>query len=122
MGSGNVFRDLGVPDADTEHLKVDLSVRIKQSIKGQGLDQTRAARLMGVHQSDVSDVVRLQLDGYSIDRLLRMLGALGHDVEIIVRPRPAHRRRRPIRIMDEYPAPRARRAPPKPARKKRPAR
>lgn len=85
------------------NLKSDLAVRIQQHIERRALTQSAAATLMGIHQSDVSDIVRGELEGYSIDRLLRFLAALGQEVEIVIRAKAAGRRRRPIRVMDEYP-------------------
>lgn len=86
-GSGNVFKDLGLPEPDEALTRAELSIHIEQIIGRRGLTQVQAARLMGVQQPTVSDIVRGQLAGYSTDRLFRFLNALGHDVKIVVSAR-----------------------------------
>jgi predicted XRE-type DNA-binding protein len=97
-GSGNVFADLGVPDADETLAKAELAHRIAEAIHDRGLTQVRAAALLGVDQPKVSALLRGRLGGFSTDRLLRFLNLLGRDVDIIVRPHgrvdPGH-----IRVM-----------------------
>ena len=89
--SGNVFADLGLPDADERLAKADLAIEIGRVISERGLTQSDAAELMGVDQPKVSALVRGKLDGFSMERLYRYLNALGRDVEIVVRPTPADR-------------------------------
>jgi predicted XRE-type DNA-binding protein len=89
---GNIFADLGLPNADEELAKVDLAFEIREVIEERGLTQAEAAVIMGVDQPKVSAVVRLKLDGFSMDRLYRFLNALGRDVEIVVSPKPKGRK------------------------------
>lgn len=84
-GSGNVFADLGLPDADAHLLKAGLVTRIDAIIRQRGLTQTQAARLLGLSQPDVSRLLRGDFREYSLERLLRLLTALGPDVDIVVR-------------------------------------
>lgn len=86
-GSGNVFKDLSLPEPEEALTRAELSIHIEKIIRRRGLTQVQAARLMGVQQPTVSDVVRGQLAGYSTDRLFRFLNALGHDVKIVVSER-----------------------------------
>lgn len=86
-GSGNVFKDLGLPEPEAALTRADLSILIVQSIRRRGLTLVRAASLLGVRQSTVSNIMRGQLAGYSTDRLFRFLNALGHDVKIVVSER-----------------------------------
>lgn len=86
-GSGNVFEDLLVPDSGEALAKAELATQIASAIIDRGLTQTRAAELFGVDQADVSDLVRGKLKGFSTDRLLRFLNALGRDIEIVVHAR-----------------------------------
>ena len=89
-GSGNVFADLGLPDADAHLLKAGLVVRIDAIIRRRGLTQTEAARLLGLSQPDVSRLLRGDFRQYSLERLLRLLTTLGRDVDIVIRrPRSA---------------------------------
>ncbi len=84
-GSGNVFADLGFPDADAHLVKADLVSRIDDIVRDRGLTQTEAGRLMGLSQPDVSRLLRGDFREYSLDRLFRLLNALGRDIEIVIR-------------------------------------
>jgi len=83
--SGNVFRDLGHPEADAHLLKAELVSRIEEVIRRRGLKQVEAAKLLGLSQPDVSRLLRGDFREYSMERLLRLLTALGRDVEIVIR-------------------------------------
>ena len=82
--SGNVFLDLGFPPGEAEHLLVRTSLMsaITSLIETRGLTQARAARLFGVTQPRVSDLVRGRLELFSIDSLVEMLGRAGIGVSI----------------------------------------
>ncbi|MDE2757746.1 MAG: helix-turn-helix transcriptional regulator [Acidobacteriota bacterium] len=84
-GSANVFADLGLPDPDTHLLKAELVTRIDKIIRQRGLKQVEAAKLLGLSQPDVSRLLRGNFREYSMERLLRLLTALGRDVDIIIR-------------------------------------
>lgn len=96
-GSGNVFADLGRADADAHQLKADLVTRIDEIIRRRRLTQTQAAELLGLSQPDVSRLLRGSFREYSIERLLRLLMALGRDVDIVIR-KPKSRRRGKLSI------------------------
>ena len=91
-GSGNVFADLGRPDADTHLLKAELVNRIDEIIRRRRMTQAEAARLLGLSQPDVSRLLRGYFRDYSLERLLRLLMALGRDIDIVIR-KPKGRRR-----------------------------
>src|SRR5437870_8242312 len=76
-GSGNVFADLGLADADIALAKARLVQRIRDLIAARNLTQAKAAALLGLDQPKVSALIRGRLDGYSIERLFRFLNALG---------------------------------------------
>ena len=84
--SGNVFADLGFPNPEEEQFKADLVLQFIRAMRQRGLTQARAAKLLGVSQSNVSHLVRGHYEDFSIDRLLRFLTALGVDVEIVLTP------------------------------------
>ena len=86
--SGNLFADLGRPDADEALARVRLAQQIAEIIERQTLSQAEAAELMGLDQPKVSALVRGRLSGFSTDRLLRCLMLLGQDVDIVVRDKP----------------------------------
>ncbi len=96
--SGNVFADLGLADADERHTKVHLAFAIREEIAARGYSQVEAAEVLGVNQPKVSALLKYRLEGFSVERLMHFLTALGHDVEIIIKPRNA---RRPGRILVE---------------------
>jgi len=95
-GSGNVFADLGLPDSEEMLLKSQIVVELHRAITARKLTQTAAAKLIGIAQSDLSNVLRGRFRGYSTERLMRMLTAFGRDIDIVVRP--PHRARKPGRI------------------------
>lgn len=86
VGSGNVFADAGVPNADEHLVKARLVYKIDTFLKQRGLKQVEAAGLFGIKQPDVSKMLRGDFRQFSVERLLRFLVALGQDVEIVVRP------------------------------------
>ena len=90
-GSGNVFADLGRPDADAHFLKAELVSKIDEIIRRRKLNQSQAAKLLGLSQPDVSRLLRGNFRDFSVDRLLRLLMTLGRDVNIVIRKPKKHR-------------------------------
>ena len=89
-GSGNVFADLDLPDAEADLLKAELVTRIDAIVRQRGITQTEAARILGLSQPDVSRLLRGDFREYSLERLLRLLTTLGRDIDIVIRqPRSA---------------------------------
>lgn len=89
-GSGNVFADLGHPDAEAHLLKAELVTRIDAIVRQRGFTQVKAAKNLGLSQPDVSRLLRGDFRDFSMERLFRLLTALGRDVEIVIRkPRSA---------------------------------
>ena len=85
-GSGNVFADLGLPNAEREQLKARLTLPIYRLIKQRGLTQAEAGEILGIKQPHVSALMRNRSGTFSVERLMEFLTALGQDVEITVRP------------------------------------
>ena len=85
-GSGNVFKDIGVPNAEEHLIKAQLVFKIDTIIKKRGLKQVDAAHLFGVRQPDISKMLRGEFRQFSVERLLRFLVALDQDVAIVVKP------------------------------------
>ena len=84
-GSGNVFADLGLPDADDRLAKAELAHEICSLIRSARLTQVQAARRLGVDQPKVSALMHGRLKDFSIDRLIRFATRLGRDVHIHLR-------------------------------------
>ena len=85
--SRNVFRDLGFDAQEAENLRLrgDLMIQLVKLIKSRRLTQARAARLLGVTQPRVSDLVRGRIERFSIDSLVEMLGRSGVRVSLVVK-------------------------------------
>jgi predicted XRE-type DNA-binding protein len=83
-----VFADLGLKNPEELLAKAEIVQRISDAISERKLTQAKAAKLLGIDQPKVSALLRGKLEGFSIDRLLRFLNALGRDVEITIRPAP----------------------------------
>jgi predicted XRE-type DNA-binding protein len=99
--SGNVFADMGLPEAEEELTKAQLASHIRQAIKRRRLTQAAAAALMGVDQPKVSALLNGRLANFSSERLMRLLTAIGQDVEITVRAKPRNRAHGRIRVVGE---------------------
>src|SRR3954470_7489251 len=82
--SGNVFRDAGFPAEEASHLliRADLMIQLERLLKQRRLTQVQAAKLLGISQPRVSDLVRGRIDLFSIDTLVDMLARLGVTVKL----------------------------------------
>lgn len=84
---GNVFRDVGFSPEEAASLKIrsDLMIKLSEILKRRKMTQAAAAKLMGVTQPRVSDLVRGKVDLFSIDTLIDMISRAGGTVQIAVR-------------------------------------
>ena len=84
--SGNVFTDLGFDDDEAEHLRLrsTLMIEVRKLIKERKLTQAEAAKLFGVTQPRISNLVRGRIDLFSIDTLVGMLARAGIYVDVIL--------------------------------------
>lgn len=80
--SGNVFKDLGFPDAEAESLLIrcDLMIEIEKIIKGRGWTQAETAKMLGIAQPRISELVHGKIDRFTVDTLLQYLSMLGKKV------------------------------------------
>jgi predicted XRE-type DNA-binding protein len=89
ISSGNVFADLGFPDAEEMLAKAELARQINNLIKKRKLTQAKAAELLGIDQPKISALNTGRLSGFSLERLFKFLTILGQDVTIkISKARP----------------------------------
>jgi len=88
--SGNIFADLGLPNADEHQLKATLLVQLRRLMTERELTQTEAAKLVKMKQPDLSKLLRGHFKLVSVEKLMRMLTAFDQDVEITIKP---HRKR-----------------------------
>lgn len=85
-GSGNVFADLGLPDAEKLKIKSGLVIEITRAVRKLGLTQEEAGRHMGIPQPKVSALLRGDFANLSERKLMDCLNRLGYDIEIKVKP------------------------------------
>jgi len=84
-GSWNVFRDLEDPDADLKQAKAILAARIIGTLDDRGLSVRKAGRVTGFAAADFSRIRNADLGRFTLDRLIRMLGALDSSIEVTIR-------------------------------------
>ena len=91
-GTGNVFADLGFPDAAERQAKLRLAYALNGLLDERKLSQAEAAKVLGVSQPKVSALRNYKLAGFSVERLMNLLTALDQDVEIVIRKKPRSRK------------------------------
>ncbi|MET0743556.1 MAG: helix-turn-helix transcriptional regulator [Microvirga sp.] len=84
-GSGNVFADLGLPDAETLKIKSGLMIEITKAVRRLQLTQEEAGRRMGLAQPKVSALLRGDFTNLSERELMECLKRLGYDIAITVK-------------------------------------
>lgn len=87
VSCGNIFADLGLPDAEEELLKAQLGYQIRELIKANGWTQAQVAEMAGITQPKVSNIIRARMSGYSVERLLHILNRLGYSIEVRIAKR-----------------------------------
>jgi predicted XRE-type DNA-binding protein len=93
IGSGNVFKDLGLENAEELAIRAEMILTINRIIKARSLKQTDVAELVGLSQGDVSMLTNGTVRRFSTDRIMQVLSRLGRDIETsLSRPRNAGRR------------------------------
>lgn len=85
--SGNVFEDLGLPDAEELLIKSNLAIKISKIIEKRHLSQAEAAVVLGVPQPKISMIQHGKLRGFSLEKLCHLLTRLGRDVDIVIKNR-----------------------------------
>lgn len=90
-GSGNVFADLGIADAEERQTKLKLAYALNAIMEKDRLTQAAAAAKLGLNQPKVSALRNYKLEGFSVERLMTLLNALDQDIEIVIRKKPRSR-------------------------------
>lgn len=98
-GTGNVFADLGYPDATERQATLRLAYALNQLLDERKLTQAEAAKVLGVSQPKISALRHYKLAGFSVERLMTLLTALDQDVEIVIRKKPRSRRAARISVV-----------------------
>jgi len=86
-GSGNVYRDLDMPDADVRQLKTSLAAEIIKTLDQKGLSVRKAQSLTGIDAGDFSRVRNANFRRMSVERLMTIINRLGSRVEVNVKVR-----------------------------------
>lgn len=97
-GSGNVFRDLGHPDADREQLRALLAARIIGVLDDRKLTVRAAHELTGFAAADFSRIRQAKLDRFTIDRLMVILAGLGQQVDVTVEVHPRRAKTKAVEL------------------------
>ncbi len=96
--SGNVFADIGLPNADEHLAKANIALTIAETIRVRGLTQKEAGKILQLPQPKVSDLVRGKLDKFTTDRLLRYATKLNYNVIITLQPKRKRQQEATIRV------------------------
>ena len=99
QGSGNVFADLGYPNAEEALTKARLAQRITAVLEKKRLTQIQTTQLLSMDQPKVSKLLQGQLREFSTERLFRFLTALDQDVEIVIRRKPRSRQQARVSVI-----------------------
>lgn len=86
LGNDNVFADLGLPNPDEALLKADLAIALTDIIRARDWNQRQAADVLGIDQPKVSALMRGAINGFSVERLLRLLSSAGYDTTVSLVP------------------------------------
>lgn len=92
VSGDNIFADIGIENPEEELIKAELAWEIDQIIKKKKYTQAKAAKIMRVNQPKVSAILHRKLTGFSVERLMHFLQALGQDIDIVVTPKPRNRK------------------------------
>lgn len=86
--SGNVYRDLGFPPEEAANLQArsDMMIQLTRILEARSLTQAAAAKLLGVTQPRVSDLMRGKIERFSIDNLVELLSRAGFRVTFVLKP------------------------------------
>ena len=92
VSSDNIFEDLGLENAAELKTKTMLMIQIKRLVQARNLKQTEIAHILGLSQSNVSNLLNGKSSGFSTDRLMKFLNDLDQDVNITIKPKPKSRK------------------------------
>lgn len=87
-GSGNIFADLGLPDAEEHDLKAQIAIKLNDAISQLNCSQAEIAKKLGIKQPHVSQITNYKLQGFSVERLMLFIVKLGHSLTIEVSADP----------------------------------
>src|SRR5262249_31153507 len=83
-GSGNVFADLGLEDAEGLYARAKIGYQVLTVLRGRKLKQEEVAALLDIKQPDVSLLMRGRFHHFSVERLLAFLKRLDQEVTLLI--------------------------------------
>lgn len=98
-GSGNVYSDIGLPDAGEMLVKAQLATKIGSILKARHLTQAQAAEILGMPQPKISEMLRGKFRGISETKMIECLARLGRDVQIVVKAAPRSRKEGRVEVV-----------------------
>lgn len=98
-GSGNVYADVGLPDAGEMLVKAQLAAKIGSILKSRHLTQAQAAEILSMPQPKVSEMLRGKFRGISETKMIDCLARLGRDVQIVVKAAPRSRKEGRVEVV-----------------------
>lgn len=99
VGSGNVFADMGYDNPEEALTKAKIASRICEIIKSRRLNQAASAKILGIDQPRVSDLVCGRLRRFSTEKLFEFLNSLDQDIEIRIKPKPRSHKHAEVRVL-----------------------
>lgn len=99
QGSGNVYADLGIADANEMLVKAQPAAKIGSILKARHLTQAQAAEILGITQPKVSEMLRGKFRGISETKMIECLARLGRDVQIVIKPAPRSRKEGKVEVV-----------------------
>ena len=101
-GSGNVFKDSGVPNPNEKFMKVRFASIIRDIIVERGLKPNEAAELLNISKSEASTLLEGKFPDFSLDTLLSLLGRLNLYIEFVAHEIPAGAPSKGLRISSSF--------------------
>lgn len=102
IGSGSVYKDLGLKNYEEMETKSNLVIEISKALKKKKLTQIQAAEIFGISQPKLSELLKGHFRGYSVERLILFLNKIGQDVDIVIKAKPRNRKARTC-VYHSYP-------------------
>lgn len=99
ISSGNVFADMGYENPEESFTKAKIAGRICDIIKSKRLTQVSAAKILGIDQPRVSDLICGRLRRFSTEKLFEFLTSLDQDIEIVIKPKSRSSKHAEIRVL-----------------------
>lgn len=88
ISCGNIFTDLGFSpeEAINLHARAELMLFIRGYINSNGLSQRKASAKFGIPQPRIAEIMKLKIDKFSVDQLLKYLSLMGMQVSFDIKP------------------------------------